>query len=44
VVLDVPKAAINAGGAGLIDADGEIQFIECDQVRGFRLTNEELAK
>jgi hypothetical protein len=44
IVVDQPTAAINSGGAGLVDADGEIQFIEGDQVRELRLTREELAK
>jgi len=25
-----PKAAINAGGAGVMDSDGEIHLLECE--------------
>ncbi len=40
----VPKAAMSSGGAGLVDADGELQLIECEQVQELRLAREELAK
>lgn len=36
VPVDIPKAAMSSGGAGLVDARGEIQFIECEQVQQLR--------
>jgi hypothetical protein len=44
LLIDVPKAAINAGGAGVMDAEGEIHLLECEQVREFRSVTEELAR
>lgn len=44
VLVDVPKAAISDGGAGVFDAAGEIYLIECEQVREIRLAREELAQ
>ena len=42
--INKPKAAINAGGAGVVDADGEIHLLECEQVRELRPATEELAR
>ena len=42
--VDKPKVAFNNGGAGFADAEGEIQLIECEHVREFRLIGEELAR
>ena len=39
-----PKAAINAGGAGVVDADGEIHLLECEQVRAIRPAAGEVAR
>jgi hypothetical protein len=44
VHIDKPKAAINAGGAGVVDADGEIHLLECEQVREIRPATGELAR
>jgi hypothetical protein len=44
VLVDVPKAAINSGGAGVFDRAGEIYLIDCEDVREFRLASEELAR
>ena len=42
--IDKPAAAINSGGAGLVDSHREIHLIECEQVRELRPAHEELAK
>jgi hypothetical protein len=42
--VERPKVAFNNGGAAFVDADGEIQFVECEQVRDFRPSSEEFAK
>jgi hypothetical protein len=44
VHVNKPKAAINSGGAGLVDCHGEIHLLECEQVREMRPSHEELAK
>jgi hypothetical protein len=44
IVADKPSAAIDAGGAGFVDATGELQLLECEQVREFRPAREELAR
>jgi hypothetical protein len=42
--VDEPAVAFNNGSAGFIDRQGEVHFIECEQVSEFRMAAEELTK
>jgi hypothetical protein len=44
IFVDEPAVAFDGGAASFIDAESEVHFFECEQVREFRLANEELAK
>jgi hypothetical protein len=44
IEVNRPKVTFNNGGAAVVDSAGEIEFVECEQVRELRLASEELAR
>jgi hypothetical protein len=44
IFVDEPAIAFDGGGGGFIDAESNVHFFECEEVREFRTASAESAK